>query len=180
MMPAGQRPIQASLSRCKEYQKFAAAFYGHPPSDSQDDRDKSTAFIAAFEPALSDKACSLNESTYVAEERSHLYEELVRFYDHFGLARQEQSELPDHLVVELEFMHFLSYLEYKCKERGENVEGVIKAQRDFLGRHLERLIGGISVHFGEDESNPYSRVVQELQRFIENELAWLNAYHTEE
>jgi nitrate reductase assembly molybdenum cofactor insertion protein NarJ len=31
---------------------------------------------------------------------------LVRFYGHFGLAREERAELPDHVTVELEFMHF--------------------------------------------------------------------------
>lgn len=99
-------------------------------------------YLEAFDPGASSTATSLNEASHVELEASVLFEELVRFYEHFGLRRQEQAGLPDHLAVELEFMHFLSELEQAAVARGEDVAAVHAAQRDFLDRHVLRLLEG--------------------------------------
>lgn len=63
-------------------------------------------------------------------------EELVRFYDFFGLSLSEgRREEPDHLLTELEFLHYLTYQEAGLAMAGESVESVLRAQRDFITRH---------------------------------------------
>jgi len=63
-------------------------------------------------------------------------EDLVRFYDFFGLSLSEgQREEPDHLLTELEFLHYLAYQEAALATAGESTEGLIRAQRDFITRH---------------------------------------------
>ena len=76
-------------------------------------------------------------------EASALFEELVRYYEHFGLRRKEDAELPDHISVELEFMHFLCELEHHALLNGQEIVSVKNAQRDFIDRHVKRLLQGL-------------------------------------
>lgn len=63
-------------------------------------------------------------------------EDLVRFYDFFGLSLSEgQREEPDHLLTELEFLHYLAYQEATLAAAGESTEGLMRAQCDFIARH---------------------------------------------
>ena len=50
-------------------------------------------------------------------DRLRLMEELVRFYNFFGLSLA-QGRMPDHLTVELEFMHFLAFREAEAVRQG--------------------------------------------------------------
>ena len=131
-------------------------------------------FHAAFEPAVSREAGSLHEAAYASEDRRSLFEELVRFYAHFGLARELRAELPDHLTVELEFMHFLCWLEHGASARGADVAGLRRAQRDFLARHLRRLAVGLAARC---ESAPprYAALARQLAEHVAGELAELGA-----
>lgn len=101
-------------------------------------------YMAAFDQGASSSALSVRESTYVEIDSSGLFEELVRFYEHFGLRRNEDADLPDHIGVELEFMHFLCELEHHAVLEGQDVAPVRRAQRDFIDRHLKRLLRGLS------------------------------------
>ena len=121
------------------YAGFAAAF--HYPEEGG--WLTGAEFLEAFDPASNSEATSLHEASYVDYEASTLFEELVRFYEHFGLRRREKAELPDHLGIELEFMHFLCELALTARSRDENVNAVIAAQRDFVDRHIFRLLEGI-------------------------------------
>lgn len=74
--------------------------------------------------------CPLNEGHY-ARDRLRTMEEVLRFYDFFGLRFQpETGLLPDHLSVEFEFMEALA------GEPETGSESAISAQQDFLERHL--------------------------------------------
>src|SRR5690242_14095299 len=64
----------------------------------------------AFDPSVNKDAISLRERAHAEGDQSYLFEELIRFYEFFGLKRDEKAEMPDHLSVELEFMHFLTHL----------------------------------------------------------------------
>jgi len=59
-------------------------------------------------------------------------EELVRFYNFFGL-RLRPGHLPDHITVLLEFMQRLAAAEAAS---GADASSLRRAQRDFLARHL--------------------------------------------
>ncbi|MBK6658322.1 MAG: molecular chaperone TorD family protein [Proteobacteria bacterium] len=100
------------------------------------------AYNAAFDVALG-ASCSLRESAYAGGEHAALFEELMRFYDYFGLRRDERAELPDHLAVELEFMHYLTHLESRVADDAQACAALRRAQRDFIERHLRRLLRGM-------------------------------------
>ncbi|MBI4693935.1 MAG: molecular chaperone TorD family protein [Gammaproteobacteria bacterium] len=126
---AGRSAVYALLARC----------FRHPAQVEQHPLP-APAFEAAFEPAISEHACSLRAGAYWAHEQSTLFEELVRFYEHFGLARAEHAELPDHLSVQFQFMHYLAHLEDEARADRAAIDALTRAQRDFLERQLRRLV----------------------------------------
>jgi len=70
--------------------------------------------------------------------------DIAGFYRAFGFTvGGPVRERPDHLAVELEFMHVLALKEAYAAERGiaEHVEICADAQRKFLQDHLGRWIG---------------------------------------
>jgi DMSO reductase family type II enzyme chaperone len=126
-------------------------------------------FLEAFDKSASDEAVSLNESAYVNVEASAVFEELVRFYEHFGLRRLEGAELPDHLSVQLEFMHFLCELHHAGARRGEDPQAVVRAQRDFIDRHLRRLLSGMQEAWAAKAlpETRASKMLKECREFVE-------------
>ena len=99
--------------------------------------------LLAFDRSVSAGASSLYERTYSQADTSGLFEELVRYYEYFGLVRAPDAELPDHVSVELEFMHFLSELERHAAARGDDVGSVCRSAREFIDRHLNCLLLGL-------------------------------------
>lgn len=133
----------------------------------------------AFDLAINPKACSLREARYTQEDHSSLFEELMRFYSFFGLSRGEKAEMPDHLSVELEFMHFLTHLESELEAGCEAWVSVRRAQADFMDRHVSRLVRGVHARL-RSEAPDCVRLVNECRAFVEDELAGLEAGYDEE
>ena len=121
----------------------------------------------AFDPSLSPQACSLRERAHAQEDQSSIFEELMRFYEFFGLKRDTNAEMPDHLGVELESMHFLTHLEDKVADQPLDLASVRRAQHDFLTRHLARLVRG--VHTKLKTSN------RQCSELVETTLDFINA-----
>ncbi|MBI1987027.1 MAG: molecular chaperone TorD family protein [Nitrospinae bacterium] len=95
------------------------------------------AYTSLFDVGAGGPPCSLYEGSYVGWGRTQLFEELLRFYEFFGLELSPSvRELPDHLTVELEFMHYLTFQEAQA----EDPSSYRLAQRDFLARHLARWV----------------------------------------
>jgi DMSO reductase family type II enzyme chaperone len=94
-------------------------------------------YIRLFDVGLRGRPpCPLYEGEHRGGARMQVMEELVRFYEHFGLALSvEQRELPDHLTVELEFLHYLTFREAAALEAGRDAGSYRRAQKDFLERH---------------------------------------------
>lgn len=70
-----------------------------------------------------------------------IYEDLLRFYEHFNIKLNEkEKDFPDHLSAELEFMAFLTKKEADALERGKDANPYQLAQMDFLERHLEKWV----------------------------------------
>jgi len=128
----GRSAIYAALSRAFTYEGAGGGALAIAGSD----------FNEAFDPSVSEEACSLREGSYAGGDQSALFEELMRFYGFFGLGRGERAEMPDHLSVELEFMHFLTHQESRSEGNGEALASLARAQHDFLSRHLLRLVKG--------------------------------------
>jgi DMSO reductase family type II enzyme chaperone len=70
-------------------------------------------------------------------DRLRVMEEAIRFYEHFGLALPDpRPELPDHLTVSLEFLHYLAFRETERHSAGTDPSDYARAQRDFLDRQV--------------------------------------------
>jgi len=132
------------------------------------------AFTAAFDPAVSGAACSLHESSYIKRAQSDLFIELVRWYDHFSLRRRDTAELPDHVSVELEFMHFLTFQEHENRSDEAAIADLRRAQKDFLERHLVPFAGAIQ-QTCPSNNDRCADLVAALPQFLADEMAVLNA-----
>jgi DMSO reductase family type II enzyme chaperone len=163
-------PVVDPEQRCAAYQYFADAFR-YPEADAVEERQQ-LEYLTSFDCSAYKGACSLHEAAYTTEGQEVLYEELTRFYEFFGLSRDQHAELPDHLSVELEFMHFLSYLETQSACSKKETDSLFKAQRDFVGRHLQLLVTGITENLPQDSMH-YRELLNELQFFLESEQVYL-------
>lgn len=76
---------------------------------------------------------------YGGGDRMKKLEEVVRFYEYFGLrASPEDPRPPDHLATEFEFMKFLTYKE--AASASPRLQASFRrAQQDFLDRQLQWL-----------------------------------------
>ena len=92
-------------------------------------------YIRLFEVGPRGHALCPLYSGHYGSDRLHTMEELVRFYNYFGL-RITPGLMPDHVTVELEFMHYLAHQEAQAWESGGDTGSYLRAQRDFLERHL--------------------------------------------
>lgn len=155
--------------------RFAQAFCY--PCDTDTLAPSGVDFNEAFEPSVSKKACSLYETDYGTSSQDAMHEELIRFYSYFGLKRSLDSELPDHISIELEFMHFLAHLEhhYLEQEDGEQVNSLRLAQREFLMRHISRLVNGILNKYGGNNVY-YKELIETLSEFVASDLSYLKSY----
>ena len=170
------------LERAATYGAFAAAFRSPdggavelnpalvPPPPENAER----LFMACFDPAVSKQAVSLHASAHANREQTDLFQELIRWYDHFGLKRRDGGELPDHVSVMLEFMQFLCTSEDSNASDVDALASLHAAQADFLTRHLVLLASSLAgkVHLG---TNRYARLPAALQSFLEDELDALDS-----
>ncbi|MCC7258153.1 MAG: molecular chaperone TorD family protein [Gammaproteobacteria bacterium] len=98
-------------------------------------------------------------------------EDIVRFYDYFGYRLAERfAWAPDHLSVELEFMHYLAYHEASA---GDEVASYQLAQLDFAERHLANWVAPFAAAVARlAPGSFYARVLQALADFVTRDLAW--------
>lgn len=106
-------------------------------------------YIRLFEVGPGRPPCPLYEGLHRGGRMKNL-EELVRFYEHFGL-RAEGGDLPDHLCAELEFMHYLAFKEAAASHAGADSRPYRLAQRDFLRRHLNRWLSRLRLRLEQLE-----------------------------
>jgi DMSO reductase family type II enzyme chaperone len=107
-------------------------------------------------------------------QRSGTREDVVRFYDYFGYVLDEKfAWQPDHLSLQLEFMHYLCFRE---SEQGAEVLSYQLAQLDFAERHLvswvPRFAAQVETHA---PGSLYARVVAALREFLVEDFAWQTA-----
>lgn len=108
--------------------------------------------------------------------RTSVMEEVMRFYQHFGLQLEEtKNELPDHLVSELEFMHFMTFQQARIEEQGADASHYQRGQKDFVERQLGRWVPGLYVKIQEGTALPfYTELFRLLSRFLQYEQQELN------
>jgi len=170
------------LERSAVYGGFAAAFRSATGgSDVLDETvvpappdDAGAAFMAAFDPAISKTGVSLHASAHLERDQTDLYQEMIRWYDHFGLKRRDGGELPDHLSIMLEFLQFVTVQEHANAADTSAVASLHSAQKDFIERQVMPLVETVIGKLETDEPR-YHALPRALQAFLEDELAALKA-----
>ena len=103
-------------------------------------------------------ACPLHSGALLGNDgRMKLLEELVRFYNHFGLtaAGAPGNELPDHVFAQMDFLHYLSLREAECLTEGEGADDYRRARADFQRRHPARWAPDLVARLQRHDAHPY-------------------------
>ena len=117
--------------------------------------DLAVEYTRLFDAGASGPPCPLYGGLY-GGDRMKKMEEVVRFYNHFGLTiSEEERELPDHLATQLEFMHYLTYREVEALHGGSDAGPYRRAQRDFVARHLGSWIPKLCERLEEQHANGF-------------------------
>jgi len=106
-------------------------------------------------------------------QRAGTREEVVRFYDYFGYVLDEKfSWQPDHLSVQLEFMHYLCFREAEVAGQPDAVSFQL-AQADFSGRHLAGWVPRLAANVDQLAAGSlYSRVIAAVRDFVVADHEW--------
>lgn len=142
----------------------------------RDARALGRTYTALFDAIASRPQVALLEARHDgAPSEQQLWEELLRFYRYFGLdfSTGGARERPDHLLTEIEFMHYLAFLEAGATPA--NTENLRRAQADFLERHLARWLPALAAALAElaDDAAPYGLLADALARFVGADCAYL-------
>jgi DMSO reductase family type II enzyme chaperone len=131
-------------------------------------------YVRLFDVGVPRPPCPLFGGLYLGSRRA-VMEEVTRFYHHFGLSLGGESrELPDHITTELEFMHFLTFQEVSALQRGKDRGPYLRAQRDFLQRHLARWVPQVRVLSEKHRALPFFLgLVRLTEVFLLADLAYV-------
>ena len=115
--------------------------------------------------------CPLHSGHY-SHDRLRTMEELVRFYNFFGL-RLQTGLMPDHASVEMEFMQYLTRSEAEAANEEERLS-FLRAQRDFLARHLGSWWPQLAARVKRERGPAFYRSAVSLtSRFLEADRSYL-------
>lgn len=125
-----------------------------------------------------DQACRPYESAWSGSDKVKHQWEVKAFYRFFGLDMNEKSkELPDHIVNEFEFMHFLATrsVEAGRKESKDpnGREHYLRAQKDFLDRHLQWVPAFCETLEKKTDELFYIQLARITVRFVKDDLEWV-------
>ncbi len=106
-------------------------------------------------------------------QRAGTREEVVRFYEYFDYVLDGKfAWQPDHLSVELEFMHYLCYREAQAGNEADALSFQL-AQADFSGRHLASWVPQLSANVDKLAAGSlYARVVAAVRDFVAADQDW--------
>lgn len=127
-------------------------------------------YSALFEVGSDGPPCPIREDLQTGQ-RKGTREDLVRFYNYFNYKLEEQfAWAPDHLSVELEFMHFLCYREASADTDPASFQ---LAQVDFSERHLVRWVPELAKGVAKAAPDSiYRRVIDTIEQFLTVDYAW--------
>jgi DMSO reductase family type II enzyme chaperone len=153
--------------------KHADFLYSHFTIDNQDEFQ--SVYIKTFDVSPGGPACPLYEGLYYPDRRK-IMEDLMRFYEHFGLKpAPEKNELPDHISIELEFMHFLTFKEEQAISLGKEPKPLRLAQRDFLDRHLVKWLSMINEKLlNLTQMEYYKQLFLFIEEFVNEDFKYIS------
>lgn len=175
------------LPRLEELRQLAPGLVGHGLADAfaealaaldavvaQDGASLlADAYTALFDNCTGRAAVSLYEKDYGNGDAKMIWEEAIRFYEHFGLSFDVgvTRDWPDHIGTELEFMHYLTYLEVVAEDDGE---GYRQAQGDFLTRRLARWAPRFAGQVEKrSAAGPYAPLARLIAAFVAADTVFL-------
>lgn len=131
-------------------------------------------YTELFDVAGGTPKVSLLERRYVDTPEQELWSEVLGFYGHFGLdfSQGYANEQPDHLLTELAFMHYLSFLEAGTLSERDSFR---RGQRDFLQLHLAHVGNGCAEKISSiGQAEPYASIAALMAELITADLEYLN------
>ncbi len=112
-------------------------------------------YIRLFDVGAAGPPCPLYGGVY-GGDRMKVMEEATRFYNFFQLRVSPQlRELPDHITTELEFLHYLTFREAEARQQGGDPGSLLRAERDFLGRHLCKWVPKLQGRLAKQQTLPF-------------------------
>jgi DMSO reductase family type II enzyme chaperone len=163
---------RSALERSQAYRLFSEAFAYPEGALLERIRDGSLARELGIAPGAADDSlpveytrlfdvgpsgppCPLHGGLWIGDRMRSL-EEVLRFYQHFDLALDPASgELPDHLAVELEFLHFLAFCQAEAWRDGADPGPYRRAEHDFLARHPARWLPLLRAALEKEQATPF-------------------------
>lgn len=117
--------------------------------------DLQVGYSAIFDVISGSPKVSLLERRYGDHPEQKLWQDLLAFYGHFGLdfSRGYAEEQPDHLLTELGFMHYLSFLE-AGSDHEQTRASLQRGQRDFLALHLAAWMDDLATKLNDTHPVP--------------------------
>lgn len=111
------------------------------------------------------------------ESKLGIISSVSMFYEKHGVRAKDL--IPDHIVAELEFMHYLAAKECEALSRN-NVEEATKlreAQREFLENHLARWVGSLAKCVEDKGSlKGYAELLRVIEQIIQKDLKLLKEH----
>lgn len=135
--------------------------------------DFQSVYLSAFETNVPAPSASLYEGSHAyREKRPALLLELKGFYTNFGLRMAATvNDLEDTLTAELEFMQFLTAKQAQAESEGLDPSAYLRAQRDFLERHLAVWLPALQVEIAGKVREPFYRALASLAAaFVAHDL----------
>jgi len=133
-------------------------------------------YIRLFDVGPMGPPCPLYGGVY-GGDRMKVMEDATRFYNFFHLrVAAPGQDLPDHITTQLEFLHYLTFREGLARQEGVESAPLVRAQRDFLGRHLCRWVPQLEARLSKQEAAPFFvALVRFAAAFLQRDRAYAEA-----
>jgi DMSO reductase family type II enzyme chaperone len=135
--------------------------------------DLQSGYLSAFETNMPKPSASLYEGSHARlEDRPGLLLEIKAFYANFGLRMADSTnDLEDTLTAELEFMQFLTAKQSQAESEGLDPATYLRAQRDFLERHLSVWLPAMQAEVAAKVKQPfYVALTNLVAAFVADDL----------
>ena len=138
--------------------------------------DFESEYIRLFDVGAAGPPCPLYGGVYVGD-RMKVMEDATRFYNFFHLHLSPQlRELPDHVTTQLEFLHYLTFREAESRQHGLDPSSLLRAERDFLARHLCKWMPRLQGRLAKQDTLPFfTDLVRFAVAFFERDHAYAAA-----
>lgn len=131
-------------------------------------------YSRVFQDGVSKSPCPLCERDYRDEKHDDIVAGLVQLYDHFGLQLGKScDEEPDHMWVELCFLHHMSLAETRDGINGDSSQSFTKAEREFHELHLQIWAPVLWARIGDQDSVYFSALALLARDFLEADYEYL-------